>query len=74
MSAVVTRTIKPIFHVAGDRLRSLRQERRVGLRELARRLGVSATYLSRIETSEATTAVGAELAARLIAWEKGAAL
>ena len=34
----------------GERVRRIRQERGMGLRDTARRVGVSATFLSRIET------------------------
>ena len=36
----------------GARIRRLREERRVGLRQFAKMLGVSATYLSKIERNE----------------------
>lgn len=36
----------------GERIKRVRQERQLGLRELAGQLGISATYLSRIETCQ----------------------
>jgi len=36
----------------GERIRRIRQERKLGLREMATKLGISAAYLSRIETNE----------------------
>jgi transcriptional regulator with XRE-family HTH domain len=36
----------------GKELRRLRTQRKVGLRKTAARIGISATYLSRIETNE----------------------
>ena len=36
----------------GARIRRLREERRIGLRPFARMVGVSATYLSKIERDE----------------------
>ena len=36
----------------GDRLRKRRLEKKLGLREAAGKVGISPTYLSRIETSE----------------------
>ncbi len=36
----------------GERIKRVRQERQLGLRELAGKLGISATYLSRIETCQ----------------------
>jgi transcriptional regulator with XRE-family HTH domain/quercetin dioxygenase-like cupin family protein len=42
----------------GQRLRDERQRQRVGLRELARRVGVSASLISQIELGRATPSVG----------------
>lgn len=39
-------------HTFGSRVRSMRSERGIGLREFARRLGISPTYLSKIERDE----------------------
>src|SRR6185312_12622388 len=39
-------------HDLGQRLREAREEKNVGLRELARRLGVSASLISQIETGK----------------------
>lgn len=36
----------------GERIRRIRKERNLGLRETATKAGISATYLSRIETNE----------------------
>ncbi|MBI5531795.1 MAG: helix-turn-helix transcriptional regulator [Deltaproteobacteria bacterium] len=36
----------------GERIKRVRQERRLGLRETATKLNISATYLSRIETCQ----------------------
>jgi transcriptional regulator with XRE-family HTH domain len=36
----------------GATIRELREEKRIGLRQFARRIGVSATYLSKIEREE----------------------
>lgn len=36
----------------GERIRRVRQERRLGLRETATKVGISAAYLSRIETMD----------------------
>ena len=36
----------------GATIRELREEKRIGLRQFARTIGVSATYLSKIERSE----------------------
>ena len=36
----------------GERIRRLRTEQKLGLREFATKVGISPTYLSRIETSE----------------------
>jgi transcriptional regulator with XRE-family HTH domain len=36
----------------GERIRRIRTEQTLGLRELARKIGISPTYLSLIETSE----------------------
>jgi transcriptional regulator with XRE-family HTH domain len=36
----------------GATIRELREEKRIGLRQFARMIGVSATYLSKIERSE----------------------
>lgn len=36
----------------GERIKRVRQERQLGLRELAGKLAISATYLSRIETCQ----------------------
>ena len=36
----------------GDRIRRVRKERALGLRETADKIGISPTYLSRIETME----------------------
>jgi len=41
----------------GETLRGLRQARGIGLRELARRLGISATYLSQIESDACPTPI-----------------
>ena len=65
--AVVTRSETTL----GKALRAARMGRGFGLRELARRVGISATYLSRIETGEerrppseeALTALARDLAA-----------
>ncbi|MBK6918537.1 MAG: helix-turn-helix transcriptional regulator [Deltaproteobacteria bacterium] len=35
----------------GERIRRLRTEQKLGLREFATKVGISPTYLSRIETS-----------------------
>jgi transcriptional regulator with XRE-family HTH domain/uncharacterized cupin superfamily protein len=42
----------------GQRLRDERQRQRIGLRELARRVGVSASLISQIELGRATPSVG----------------
>jgi transcriptional regulator with XRE-family HTH domain/quercetin dioxygenase-like cupin family protein len=42
----------------GQRLRSERERQRIGLRELARRVGVSASLISQIELGRATPSVG----------------
>ena len=44
------RATDPLPQDIGQRLRSVREERGIGLRELSRRLGVSASALSQIET------------------------
>jgi transcriptional regulator with XRE-family HTH domain len=36
----------------GERIKRVRQERQLGLRETATKVGISATYLSRIETCQ----------------------
>ncbi len=36
----------------GERVRRIRKDRKLGLRETAKNVGISATYLSRIETNE----------------------
>lgn len=36
----------------GERIRRIRKEKELGLRETAAKVGISATYLSRIETNE----------------------
>lgn len=36
----------------GERIRRIRTEQKLGLREFAQKVGISPTYLSRIETSE----------------------
>ena len=41
----------------GQRLRAAREERRIGLRELSRRLGISASALSQIETGRTRPSV-----------------
>jgi transcriptional regulator with XRE-family HTH domain len=42
----------------GPWLRAERERREVGLREMAERVGISATYLSRLETAQARAAEG----------------
>ena len=39
----------------GKRIRRKREEKELGLREMARQLGISPTYLSRVETDEEKT-------------------
>jgi len=45
----MTRAVKERF---GERIRRLRTEQKLGLRETATKVSISPTYLSRIETSE----------------------
>src|ERR1044071_6066880 len=42
----------------GQRLRQEREKQKIGLRELARRVGVSASLISQIELGRATPSVG----------------
>lgn len=44
----------------GERIRRIRKERGLGLRETAAKAGMSATYLSRIETKDAKSPPGEE--------------
>ena len=45
----------------GQRLRKRREEKGLGLREMARKLDISAAYLSRVETDEEMTPPGEQL-------------
>lgn len=53
----VTRTGRPDYPDMGERLRAARQARHLSLRELAHRLGVSASLISQIETGRANPSV-----------------
>lgn len=44
--------MSPSKETLGERLRKRRLERGIGLRELAGRVGISPTYLSRVETND----------------------
>lgn len=52
-----TRTGRPDYPDMGERLRAARQARHLSLRELAHRLGVSASLISQIETGRANPSV-----------------
>ena len=52
------RAISRDMEGVGPRLRARREERGVSLRELARRLGVSPSALSQIETGKSRPSVG----------------
>jgi transcriptional regulator with XRE-family HTH domain len=54
---VSPRANDPLPADVGERLRGVRQERGIGLRELSRRLGVSASALSQIETGRTRPSV-----------------
>lgn len=58
----------PVYLVNGSSLRLRRELAGISLRELAKVLKVSSTYLSRIETSERETRVGANFASRINDW------
>ena len=49
----------------GQRVRRLREAKQLGLRETAKKLGISAAYLSRIETSEERTPPAEEVIDKL---------
>lgn len=49
----------------GQRVRRLRESKQLGLRETAKKLDISAAYLSRIETSEERTPPAEEVIRRL---------
>jgi transcriptional regulator with XRE-family HTH domain len=44
----------------GQRIRKKREEKQLGLREMARKVNISPTYLSRVETEEERTPPGEE--------------
>lgn len=49
----------------GQRIRRLREAKNLGLREAAKKLGISPAYLSRIETNEEKTPPGEEVLQRV---------
>lgn len=49
----------------GQRIRRLREEKNMGLRETAKMIGISPAYLSRIETNEEKTPPGEEVLRKL---------
>ena len=49
----------------GQRIRRLREAKKIGLREMAKTLGISPAYLSRIETNEEKTPPGEEVLERV---------
>lgn len=51
----------------GQRIRRLREAKKLGLRETAKKVEISPTYLSRIETNEERTPPGEEVLQRLAA-------
>lgn len=68
----LTETQHKIVHlVSGWNIRTLRMEREQSLRKVAGILGISPTYLSRIERAGEKTQVSTLLALKLIAYEEG---
>jgi transcriptional regulator with XRE-family HTH domain len=49
----------------GQRIRRLREAKKLGLREAAKKVGISPAYLSRIETNEEKTPPGEEVLQRV---------
>ncbi len=49
----------------GDRIKRLRKERGLGLRETAAKVGISATFLSRVENNAEKAAPGEEVIRKL---------
>jgi hypothetical protein len=58
----------PLYFINGGNLRIRRELAGIGLRELAKALKVSSTYLSRIETAPRETRIGADFASRIDEW------
>jgi transcriptional regulator with XRE-family HTH domain len=54
-----------VKEILGQRIRRLRDEKGLGLREAAKEIGISPAYLSRIETNEEKTPPGEEVIRKL---------
>lgn len=65
-SSLVREEYTPVYFADGKEIRRWRENLQIGLREMAERLGVSATYLSRIETAKNEVKIGDDFAIRIL--------